>query len=117
MAVLKTNSLVRGVLFMFVFVLLSVSSVSYKHAVALGIPKYISLHHELRRILGKAERENFRRGVITDEGGSVSDMALELAKISLSSDLSLIEQRVLSLPGYRFEPIHVVNRFSPVLNL
>jgi hypothetical protein len=114
----QKSRVARIVTFVFVFVLLSVSFAAYKHSVSTGVAKYITFEHEQRRVLVRAERDNFRSGVTTADGGGIlPDRSHELAEISPSPQivathygLSLIQQALI-------EPTQLILDLSPVLNL
>ena len=56
----------RGAIFIFAVVLLSGSFAAYRHF-STGVAKYITYDHALRRVLGRAERDNLRRGLMVKE--------------------------------------------------
>jgi hypothetical protein len=106
-----------GVIFIFVFVLLSVSFAAYKHSVPTGVAKFITFEHNLRRVLARAERDNFRSGVATEGGRSpIPDSFKGIAELAPSEvvvthdRISLLEEPLLELNSSRLN-------LSPVLNL
>ena len=106
------------VIFVFVFVLLSVSFAAYKHSVSTGVAKYITFEHEQRRVLVRAERDNFRSGVtIADGGGILPDRSHEIAEIPLSPQIVGTHYGLSWIQQALIEPTQLILDLSPVLNL
>jgi hypothetical protein len=108
----------RAVIFVFAFVLLSVSFVAYKHSVSTGAAKYISLEHNVRRVLVRAERDNFRSGVTREgDGGNLPDRPQEIAEIPLSPQVIATYYRLSLIQQSLIEPTQLILNLSQVLNL
>jgi hypothetical protein len=108
----------RAVIFVFVFVLLSISFVAYKHSVSTGAAKYITLEHNLRRVLVRAERDNIRSGVTREGGGgNLPDRSHEIAEIPLSPQVVATYYRLSLIQQSLIEPNQLILNLSQVLNL
>jgi hypothetical protein len=107
-----------AVVFVFVFVLLSISFAAYKHSVSTGVAKYITFEHEQRRVLVRAERDNFRSGVMTADGGGIlPDRSHEIAEIPPSPQIVATYCGLLWIQQALIEPTQLILDLSPVLNL
>lgn len=119
MAIFKKESLARSVLFVFAFVLLSsVSFGAYGHPVPTVVLRYITFNHELRRVLGRAERDNFRNGItITGDDGMVIDPRQEIGEVPPSPQVAVTHYRISLVQRSLVEPHLFILDLSPVLNL
>jgi hypothetical protein len=106
-----------AVIFVFVFVLLSVSFAAYKHSVPTGVAKYLTLEHNLRRVLVRAERDNFRHGVATEGRSPIPDSLQELAEAPLLLGVIVVHYRLSSVHEPLVEASKLHLNLSPVLNL
>jgi hypothetical protein len=107
-----------AVIFVFVFVILSISFVAYKHSVSTGAAKYITLEHNLRRVLVRAERDNFRSGVTREgEGVNLRYRSHEIAEIPLSPQVVATYYRLSLIQQSLIEPNQLILNLSQVLNL
>jgi hypothetical protein len=117
MRALKKNRIKHGVIFVFTLVLLLGSFVSYKHFIFTGVAKYITHDHELRRVLGRAERDNLRMGLIVREQGSIPDQQEQIGEVPSSPQLSITYYRISFLQHSLIDHSRLIKDLSPVLNL
>jgi hypothetical protein len=117
MGAFKQNHTLRGVIFLFAVVLLSGSFASYRHFIFTGVAKYITHDHELRRVLGRAERDNLRMGLIVREQGSIPDQQEQIGEVPSSPQLSITYYRISFLQHSLIDHSRLINDLSPVLNL
>jgi len=117
MGAFKQNHTLRGVIFLFAVVLLPGSFASYRHFIFTGVAKYITHDHELRRVLGRAERDNLRMGLIVREQGSIPDQQEQIGEVPSSPQLSITYYRISFLQHSLVDHNRLIHDLSPVLNL
>jgi hypothetical protein len=118
MRAFKQNRTIRGLILVFAVVLLSGSfAATYRRLIVTGVAKYITHDHELRRVLGKAERDNLRMGLIVREQGSIPDQQEQIGEMLSSPQLSITYYRISFLQHSLIDHSHLINDLSPVLNL
>jgi|SRR4029077_11106751 hypothetical protein len=118
MRAFKQNRTIRGLILVFAVVLLSGSfAATYRRLIFTGVAKYITHDHELRRVLGKAERDNLRMGLIVREQGSIPDQQEQIGEVLSSPQLSITYYRISFLQHSLIDHSHLINDLSPVLNL
>jgi hypothetical protein len=105
---------IAGAILVFAVVLLSGSFAAYRHF-STGAAKYISYDHALRRILGRAERDNLRWGLIVKEQGP--ERLQQIGEVYPSSQLVARYYRISFLEHSLIYPNRLVHNLSPVLNL
>ena len=117
MRAFKQNRTIRGLILVFAAVFLSGSfAAAYRHLIFTGVAKYITHDHELRRVLGRAERDNLRMGLIVREQGSMPDQE-QIGEVPSSPQLSITYYRISFLQHSLIDHSRLINDLSPVLNL
>ncbi len=117
MRALKKNRIKHGVIFVFTLVLLLGSFVSYRHFIFTGVAKYITHDHELRRVLGRAERDNLRSGLIVREQRLMPDQPQQIVEVLPSPQLAITFYRISFIQHSLVDHNRLINDLSPVLNL
>ena len=108
------QSRIAGVILLFAVVLLSGSFAAYRHF-STGAAKYITYDHALRRVLGRAERDNLKRGLMVKEQGperpqQIGEVPPSPQFVATDYGISFVEHSLIS-------PNRLVHSLSPVLNL
>jgi hypothetical protein len=117
MRALKKNRIKHGVIFVFTLVLLLGSFVSYKHFIFTEVAKYITHDHELRRVLGRAERDNLRSGLIVREQRLMPDQPQQIGEVLPSPQLAITFYRSSFIQHSLVDHNRLIHDLSPVLNL
>jgi hypothetical protein len=112
----RQRRIARGAIFIFAFVLLSGSFAAYRHF-STGAAKYISYDHALRRVLGRAERDNLRSGLMVKEQGPMADRPQQIGEVPPSPQLVATYCRISFVEHSLIDPNRLVHRLSPVFNL
>jgi hypothetical protein len=107
-------SRIAGAILVFAVVLLSGSFVAYRHFSS-GAAKYITYDHALRRVLGRAERDNLRWGLIVKEQGP--EHLQQIGEVYPSPQLVASYYRISFIDHSLIYPNRLVHSLSPVLNL
>ena len=105
---------IAGAILVFAVVLLSGSFAAYRHF-STGVAKYITYDHALRRVLGRAERDNLRWGLIVKEQGP--ERLQQIGEVYPSPQLVARYFRISFLEHSLIYPNRLVHNLSPVLNL
>ena len=108
------QSRMAATVLVFAVVLLSGSFAAYRHFFT-GTAKYITYDHALRRVLGKAERDNLRRGLIVKEQSP--ERVQQIGEVPPSPQLIVNYQRISFVEHSQLNPNRLVHCLSPVLNL
>ena len=108
------HSRIAGAIVVFAVVLLSVSFAAYRHF-STGTAKYITYDHALRRVLGRAERDNLKRGLMVKEQGP--ERPQQIGEVPPSPQLVATYCRISFLEHSLIDPNRLVYSLSPVLNL
>jgi hypothetical protein len=108
------QSRIAGAIFVFAVVLLSGSFAAYRHF-STGTAKYITYDHALRRALGRAERDNLRRGLMAKEQGP--ERVQHIGEVPPSPQLVANYQGISFVEHSLIDPNRLVHCLSPVLNL
>ena len=113
MEISKKEMLARGILTALACLILSITLVSATHFIPQGSRQVITVDHQIRRMLLRAQRENLRSGIAvqTDPAFQHLDSVVVVAKIVLTPPV------VFSVPQNLSYPNDSVFRLSPVLNL
>lgn len=112
----RQRRIVRGAIFIFAVVLLSGSFAAYRHF-STGVAKYITYDHALRRVLGRAERDNLRSGVMVKEQGPMAERPQQIGEVPPSPQLVARYYRISFLEHSLIYPNRLVHNLSPILNL
>ena len=110
------HSRIAGAIVVFAVVLLSGSFAAYRHF-STGVAKYITYDHALRRVLGRAERDNLRSGLMVKEQGPMAERPQQMGEVSPSPQLVADYQRISFVEHSLIYPNQLVHCLSPVLNL
>ena len=108
------RSRIAGVILLFAVVLLSGSFAAYRHF-STGAAKYISYDHALRRVLGRAERDNLTRGLMVKEQGP--ERPQQIGEVPPSPQFVATYYGISFLEHSLIYPNRLVHGLSPVLNL
>ena len=111
------DKIVRATEVLFVLLLFIGTGAAVKHITSSGVSKYITLDHEVRRILSKAERNNVRTAALEGARGGLRHLPQKAigsppSPEVLISDDSLLEAQL----SWSADRILDLER-SPVLNL
>jgi hypothetical protein len=118
MAIFKREPLARSLLFACGFALLSsLAFGAYGHLVPTAVFRYITFDHELRRVLGRAERDNFRSAMTTESEGTVVDPPQELGEVPPLSQMTVTRYRISVAQRSLIASNTLILDLSPVLNL
>ena len=112
----RQSRIARGVIFIVALVLLSGSFAMYRHF-STGVAKYITYDHALRRVLGRAERDNLRRGLVVKEQGPMAERPQQIGEVPPSPQLVATDYRISFLQHSLIDANRVVHNLSRVLNL
>jgi hypothetical protein len=110
------QSRIAGAILVFAVVLLSGSFAAYRHF-STGAAKYITYDHALRRVLGRAERDNLRRGLTVKEQGPMAERPQQIGEVPPSPQLVATYYRISFVQHSLIDPNRLVHTLSPVLNL
>jgi hypothetical protein len=108
------QSRIAGAILVFAVVLLSGNFAAYRHF-STGAAKYITYDHALRRVLGRAERDNLRNGLMVKEQGA--ERLQQIGEVPLSPQLVAAYYRTSFAEHSLIYPNRSVHSLSPVLNL
>jgi hypothetical protein len=103
-----------GAILVFAVVLLSGSFAAYRH-ISTGVAKYITYDHALRRVLGRAERDNLRKGLMVKEQGP--ERLQQFGEVLPSPQLVAAYYRTSFVEHSLIYPNRSVHSLSAVLNL
>jgi hypothetical protein len=112
----RQRRIARGAIFIFAVVLLSSSFAAYRHF-STGVAKYITYDHALRRVLGRAERDNLRSSLMVKEQGPMAERPQQIGEVPPSPQLVATYYRISFLQHSLIDPNRLVHSLSPVLNL
>ena len=112
----RQSGIALGVIFIFAVVLLSGSFAGYRHF-STGVAKYITYAHALRRVLGSAERDNLRRGLMAKEQGPTAERPQQIGEAPPSPQLVATQYRISFVHHLLIDPKRLVHTLSPVLSL
>lgn len=112
----RQSRIARGLIFVVGLVLLSGSFAAYRHF-STGVAKYITYDHALRRVLGRAERDNLRSGLMVKEQGPMAERPQQIGEVPLSPQLVATYYRIYFVQHSLIDPNRLVHNLSPVLNL
>ena len=108
------QSRIAGTVLVFAVMLLSGSFAAYRH-LSTGAAKYITHDHVVRRVLGRAERDNLRRGLMVKEEGP--ERLQQVGEGSPSPQPVATHYRISFAEHSLIYPNQFVHNLSPVLNL
>jgi hypothetical protein len=108
------QSHIAWAILVFAVALLSVSFAAYRHS-STGAAKYITYDHALRRVLGRAERDNLRKGLMVKDQGA--ERLQQIGEVPPSSQLVAAYYRTSFVEHSLIYPNRSVHSLSPVLNL
>jgi hypothetical protein len=112
----RQSRIARGVIFIVALVLLSGSFATYRHFSS-DVAKYITYDHALRRVLGRAERDNLRRGLVVKEQGPMAERPQQIGEVPPSLRLVATYYRISFTQHSLIDPNRLVHKLSRVLNL
>ena len=116
MAIFKKDLLARCILAVLAFGLFSLNVVTSSHLAPNGQRQLITLDHQVRRELVRAERENLKSSVASEEGILINPPQ-EIASVSPSLEIVASHYKISATSHSLFEPASLVLDSSPVLNL
>jgi hypothetical protein len=112
----KFKLLKHGALLALALLFLAANTATHKHVVPTGLAKLITLDHEVRRDLARAEREGLKTSVASGRGELIPYPLQQAAGITGSRDIVLNSYRVPQ-PLTQLESENISLDFSPILNL
>jgi hypothetical protein len=117
MVVFEKRSSVRGILMVLACTLVSISFAFSTHLVPQGLRKLITIDHQVRRVLLRAERENLRSGVSIQKTGGINNFPHEQSQASPTLKVFVRRFSIPLVSATWTEPKNFVFKLSPVLNL
>ena len=117
MAIFKKDLLARYILAVLAFGLFSLSFVTSSHLAPNGQRQLITLDHQVRRVLLRAERINLKNSAASDEEGNLVNPPREFSEMPQSLKIVVTYYNILAASQIHFEPESSVLESSPVLNL
>ena len=108
------QSRIAGAILVFAVLLLSGNFAAYRHF-STGAAKYITYDHALRRVLGRAERDNLRRGLIVKDQSP--ERVQQIGEVPPSSEIAAAYYRTSFVEHLLIDPNRSVHTLSSVLNL
>jgi len=117
MALFKRQSLARGILILVACTVFSAAFVVARHVLPRSTRQLITLQHQIRRVLSRAERENLKAGVSVQKAPIIIHPPQDFAASSRFSK-SVLAYRATTL--FVVRSMHWENfaiESSPVLNL
>ena len=117
MILCKKDMVARGIFVAVACVLLSISFVVSRHFVPQGLRQLITVEHQVRRVLWRAERETLRSGAAIQKVPVMANPPLEIEGVSLSLWKVATDYRIFLTPKTSIEPENLILELSPVLNL
>jgi hypothetical protein len=112
----RQRRILRGVIFVVAVMLLSGNFAMYRHF-STAVAKYITYDHALRRVLGRAERDNLRRGLVVKEQGPMAERQQQICEVAPSPQLVPTYYRISFVRQSLIDPNCLVHNLSPILNL
>jgi hypothetical protein len=117
MTMCKKELVARGIFVVVACVLLSISFVVSRHFVPQGLRQMITVEHQVRRVLWRAERETLRSGATVQKVPVMANPPLEIEGVSLSLRTIATYYKTFLTPKTSIEPQNFIFELSPVLNL
>lgn len=117
MVIFGKDWLARYILVSLAFGLFSLSFVTSSHLAPEAERQLITLDHQVRRVLMRAERENLRSSAASDEDGIPINPPQQLGEAPQSQEFVISYYKVSSTSQLLFDPANLVLDSSPVLNL
>jgi len=117
MAMCKKELVARGIFVVVACVLLSISFAVSRRFVPQGIRQMITVEHQVRRVLWRAERETLRSGATVQKVPVMANPPLEIEGVSLSLRTIATYYKTFLTPKTSIEPQNFIFELSPVLNL
>ena len=116
MAIFKKDLLARYILAVLAFALFSLNVVTSSHFAPKTERQLITVNHQVRRVLMRAERENLRSSAASEEGTLINPPR-QLGVVSPLLEIVTSDHKIWSAAHLVFEPERFVLESSPVLNL
>ena len=116
MTIFKKDLLARYILAVLAFGLFSVTVVTSSHFAPKTERQLITLQHQVRRVLMRAERENLRSSSASDDGIPI-DQLQKIGPTSRSPQLASNQYNIPSTSRSLLEPASVTFDLSTILNL
>ena len=107
----------RSLFLVVVCILLSVNFAVSRHFIPQGLRQMITLEHQIRRVLWRAQRETLRSGATIQKVPVMANPPLEIEGVSLSLWKVATDYRIFLTPKTSIEPENLILELSPVLNL
>lgn len=116
MSIFKKDLLTRYIVAVLAFALFSVTVVTSSHFAPKTERRLITVNHQIRRVLIRAERENLRSSAASEEGIPI-DRPQEIGPTSRSLEVASNQYGIPSTSRSLFEPASVTFDLSTILNL
>jgi hypothetical protein len=113
------NRITSAMLFVLAVVLLSGSSVAYRHS-ATGAARYITYDHQLHRVLRRAERDSLRSALVVKEQERrpmTHRPPQQIGEVPPSPGLVATCYKISFQQHSLIDPNHLAHSLSSVLNL
>jgi len=115
MAKSKKELFARGIFVAIACILLTISFAVSRHFIPQGLRQMITVEHQMRRVLWRAERETLRSGATLQKATPITNPPLESEGVALRNAATLY--RIFWTPEPPVEPGNFILELSPVLNL
>ncbi len=115
-SILRADSLKNVIFLLLAVMFLSANMATDKHVVHTDSAKFISVDHQVRRDLSRAERENLKTSVASGRGEFVPNPPQEVATITRFQKIVVNFYPVRHSPT-QLQPKSISLDTSPVLNL
>ena len=112
----RAEALKSALLFLLVLLFLFANMGINRHVVHTGVEKLITVDHQVRRELTRAERENLKTSVLSGRGDLITNPPQEAAGISRHQDI-VVDSYPISDSPTQVQPKSIILDSSPVLNL
>jgi hypothetical protein len=117
MRICKKQFVARGFLIIVMSALLSMSFAISRHFVPQGLRQVITINHQIRRVLLRAERENLRSGVPIQRPPLMINPPQELTELFRPFESVVTDSKISSFSEPLIEPKNLIRELSPVLNI
>ncbi len=112
----RTETFKRVMFFLLALMFLSANMATDRHVVHTDLAKFISVNHQVRRDLSRAERENLKTSVASGRGEVVAHPPQQAAAITGFHEIVVNFHPVRHSPT-QLQPKSISLDCSPVLNL
>jgi hypothetical protein len=113
----KKGLAARGIFVAIACVLLSLCFAVSRHFIPQGVRQVITVEHQIRRVLSRAQKETVRDGATIQKMPEMANPPSELVGTSVSLENATTHYKRFLTPNILVEPENLALELSPVLNL